>query len=232
MVFICAPYSFTGTGGSGCPKAAKFWYIFNAHGENGPSIDARTAEITNLLKAWGSGDEAALARLTERVYPELRLMALRYMKNEAQGNTLQATALVHEVYLRLVDVTNVDWQTRAQFFAIAAQMMRRILVDAARAHGSRRRGGIPSKVNLDESAVLSPAPDRSILALDEALTAFSQVAPRQAKVVEMHYFGGLTEEQIVAALKISPRTARRDWHFAKAWLLRELSHTIGKPSGP
>jgi len=190
----------------------------------------RTAEITNLLKAWGGGDEAALARLAEHVYPELRLMARRYMKHKAQGNTLQTTALVHEVYLRLVDITNVDWQARAQFFAIAAQLMRRILVDAARSHGSRRRDGIPAKVNLDETAVLSPAPDRSILALDEALIAFSQVAPRQAKVVELRYFGGLTEEEIVAALKISPRTARRDWHFAKAWLLRELSHTI--PSGP
>src|SRR5262245_59826987 len=159
-------------------------------------------------------------------------MALRYMKNEAQGNTLQATALVHEVYLRLVDVTSVEWQARAQFFAIAAQMMRRILVDAARTHGSRRRGGIPCKVNLDESAVLSPSPDRSILALDEALTAFSQVAPRQAKVVDLCYFGGLTEEEDRGGPGyISARTARRDWHFAKAWLLRELSHTIEKPSG-
>lgn len=183
------------------------------------------------MKAWGGGDEAALGRLAEHVYPELRLMARRYMKNEAPGNTLQATALVHEVYLRLVDVTNVDWQARAQFFAIAAQMMRRILVDIARTHGSRRRGGIPSKVNLDDSAVLSPAPDRSILAVDEALTAFALVAPRQAKVVELRYFGGLTEEEIVASLNISPRTARRDWHFAKAWLLRELSHTTGKSSG-
>jgi RNA polymerase sigma factor (TIGR02999 family) len=169
-------------------------------GERRP-IDARTAEITNLLKAWGSGDEAALARIREHVYPEMRLMARRYMKNEAQGNTLQATALVHEVYLRLVDVTNVEWQARAQFFAIAAQIMRRILVDAARGRGSRRRDGTPPKVNLDESAVLSTAPDRSILALDEGLTAFSRMAPRQAKVVELRYFGGLTEEEIVAALK-------------------------------
>jgi RNA polymerase sigma factor (TIGR02999 family) len=178
------------------------------------------------LKAWGSGDEAALARLTEHVYPELRLMARRYMKDQAQGNTLQATALVHEVYLRLVDVTNVEWQARAQFFAIAAQMMRRILVDAARSRGSRRLGGIPAKVNLDESAVLSPAPDPSILAVDEALTALSRVAPRQAKAVELRYFGGLTEEEIVAALNISPRTARRDWRLARAWLVRELRHTI------
>ena len=158
-------------------------------------------------------------------------MARRYMRNETQGNTLQATALVHEVYLRLVDVANVEWQARAQFFAIAAQMMRRILVDAARRRGSRRRDGMPLKVNLDESAVLSPAAERSILAIDDALTAFSQMAPRQAKVVELRYFGGLTEEEIVTALKISPRTVRRDWDLAKAWLARELSHTTQKSSG-
>ena len=158
-------------------------------------------------------------------------MARRYMKNEAKGNTLQATALVHEVYLRLVDVANVEWQARAQFFAVAAQMMRRILVDAARTRGSRRSDGIPLKVNLDESAVLLPATERSILALDEALTAFSQIAPRQAQVVELRYFGGLTEEEIEAAMKISLRTIRRDWDFAKSWLLRELNHTTGKPSG-
>ena len=191
--------------------------------EHGQSIDTRTEEITCLLKAWGSGDKAALGRLAECVYPELRRMARRYMKDEAQGNSLQATALVHEVYLRLVDVDSVEWRGRAQFFAIAAQMMRRVLVDAARAHGSRRRGGAPAKVNLDDSAVLSPSPDRSILAADEALTAFSRLAPRQAKVVELRYFGGLSEEEIVSALEISARTLRRDWTFAKAWLARELS---------
>src|SRR5260370_12974589 len=111
-------------------------------------------------------------------------------------------------------------------------MMRRILVDAARTRGSRRGGGIPPKVNLDDSAILSPAPDRSILALDEALTAFSQVAPRQARVVELRYFGGLTEEEIVAVLKISPRTVERDWALANAWLLRSFRHTLGRPSGP
>ena len=197
--------------------------IFCAHREKGLSIDARATEITTLLKAWGSGDETALDRLAEHVYPELLRIARRYMKNEGQGNTLQATALVNEVYLRLVDVTKVEWQARAQFFSMAAQMMRRILVDAARARGSEKRGGITPKVNIDEIAVVSPAPDRSILALDDALTAFSQVAPRQAKVVELRYFGGLTEEEIVATLKISPRTVRRDWDLAKAWLLRELS---------
>jgi len=206
-------------------------FVYFLYGENEVSIEGRTQEITHLLKAWGSGDEAALVRLTEHVYPELRRMALQYMKNEAQANTLQATALVHEVYLRLVNVTEVEWQARAQFFAVTAQMMRRILVDAARARGCHKRGGIAPKLNIDETAVLSRAPDRSILALDEALTAFSHVAPRQAKVVELRYFGGLTEEEIVAALKISPRTVRRDWHLAKAWLLRELSHKNGENVG-
>jgi RNA polymerase sigma factor (TIGR02999 family) len=166
------------------------------------------------------------------VYPELRNMARRYVKNERHANTLQATALVNEVYLRLVDVTKVEWRERAQFFAMAAQMMRRILVDAARARGSHKRGGMAAKVNIDETAVLSPVPDQSILALDEALTAFSRVAPRQAKVVELRYFGGLTEEEIVEALKISPRTVRRDWDLARAWLLRELSHPIQELSEP
>jgi RNA polymerase sigma factor (TIGR02999 family) len=185
-----------------------------------------SVEITRLLKAWGDGDEAALTLLAERVYPELRIMARRYMKDERQADTLQTTALVHEVYLRLVDVTKVRWEERAQFFAMAAQMMRRILVDAARARGADKRGGGVPKVNFDETAILSSEPERCILALDDALTAFSQVAPRQAKVVEMRYFGGLSEEEIVAALKISPRTVRRDWELAKAWLLRELSHRI------
>ena len=206
------------------------WYIFHsAHGENGLSIGVPSAEITSLLKAWSTGDQAALAQLAERVYPELRVMARRYMKNERQANTLQATALVHEVYLRLIDVTKVEWQERAQFFSMAAQMMRRILVDAARARGANRRGGDVLKVNLDEAALVSSLPNRSILALDEALSEFSKLAPRQAKVVELRYFGGLTEEEIAAALKTSPRTVRRDWDLAKAWLLRELSHRMEQP---
>jgi RNA polymerase sigma factor (TIGR02999 family) len=207
-------------------------YFFLPSGRTGLSIDTPSREITNLLNAWSSGDEGALGRLAEQVYPELRLMARRYMRDQRQGNTLQPTALVHEVFVRMVDVTKVEWRQRAQFFALAAQMMRRILVDEARARGSLKRGGMAIKVNLDETTILPPAPDRSILALDEALTAFSQVAPRQAKVVELRYFGGLSEEEIVTALNISPRTARRDWQFARAWLLRELGHTMGKPSGP
>ena len=179
-------------------------------------------EITTLLKAWGGGDQAALDRLAERVYGELRALARWHMKNERPDNTLQTTALVHEVYVRLVDTSKIEWHERAQFFAMAAQMMRRILVDAARARRSQKRGGMAVKVDLDETAVLSPGRDRSILALDEALAEFSQVAPRQAKVVELRYFGGLTEEEIVAVLNVSPRTVRRDWDLARAWLLREL----------
>jgi RNA polymerase sigma factor (TIGR02999 family) len=182
-----------------------------------------SAEVTGLLKAWSGGDSAALDRLASVVYKELRRIARRYMKNEQPGNTLQTTALVNEVYLRLVDVQNVDWQHRAQFFAISAQMMQRVLVDAARARGSSKRGGGAVKVNIDETAVVAPEPDASVMALDEALEAFSRVAPRQAKVVELRYFGGLTEDEIVQVLGISPRTVRRDWDFAKAWLMRELN---------
>lgn len=187
-------------------------------------MDTSTAGITILLKAWSGGDQAAFARLAERVYPELRRMARRYMKDERQAHTLQSTALVHEAYLRLVDAAEVDWRDRAQFFAMVAQMMRRILVDAARARDAQKRGGDLLKVALDESAILSDAPERSIVDVDEALTAFSKIAPRQARVVELRYFGGLTEEEIVAALGISLRTVRRDWDFAKAWLLREFDH--------
>src|SRR6202453_2855548 len=138
-------------------------------------MNERSAQVTNLLKAWSSGEEAALARLAEHVYPELRLIARRYLRNEAKGNTLQTTALVHEVYLRLVDVSSVDWQARAQFFSMAAQMMRRILVDAARARGSQKRGGMAPITNLDETAGVSPAPDTASVALDDVLTAFSQL---------------------------------------------------------
>jgi RNA polymerase sigma factor (TIGR02999 family) len=181
-----------------------------------------STEITKLLQAWSGGDAAALDRLAEQVYSELRAMARRYMKNERPDHTLQTTALVHEVYLRLVGEAKVEWRERAQFFAMAAKMMRRILVDAARARKSQKRGGMAVRVNFDETALVS-ASGQPILALDEALTSFSQVAPRQAQVVELRYFGGLTEEEIVEALNISPRTVRRDWDFARAWLLRELN---------
>jgi RNA polymerase sigma factor (TIGR02999 family) len=179
-------------------------------------------EITDLLNAWSGGDEAALQQLSDHVYAELRLMARRHMRNERPGNTLQTTALVHEVYLRLVGVTRVESQQRAQFFAMAARMMRRILVDAARARTSHKRGAREVRADFNEGAVVSPQPDRAMLALDDALAAFAQIAPRQAKVVELRYFGGLKEEEIVEVLKVSPRTVRRDWEFARVWLAREL----------
>ena len=184
---------------------------------------AGSAEVTCLLKAWSTGDEAALKQLTSLVHAELHRIARRYMRNERAGNTLQATALVNEVYLRLIDVKNVEWQHRAQFFAISAQIMRNILVDAARARGSQKRGGEVVKVNMDDTPLLAPEPEVFILALDEALAAFSEVAPRQAKVVELRYFGGMSEEETAEVLKTSPRTVRRDWQFAKAWLQRELT---------
>ena len=182
-----------------------------------------SAEITGLLRAWHDGDKGALDVLTVKLYDELRRMARRHMRNERAGNTMQTTALVNEAYLRLVDVKNVDWEHRAQFFAVSAQIMRRILVDAARARGSHKRGGGVVKVNVEDTAVLSPERDHSVLALNDALDALAQLAPRQAKVVEMRYFGGLNVEEIVEVLKISPRTVERDWDFAKAWLMREVA---------
>ena len=149
-------------------------------------------------------------------------MARRHTKNERQGNTLQTNALVNEVYLHLVDVTKVEWQQRAQFFAMAAQMMRRILVDAARARASHKRGAGAVHVNFDEIALVSPEPDRSMVALDDALAAFAQIAPRQAQVVELRYFGGLSVPETAEALNVSEMTVKRDWAVARAWLRGEL----------
>jgi len=145
------------------------------------------------------------------------------MRNVRRDNTLQTTVLVNEVYLKLVDVHNIDWQHRAQFFALTAQMMRRILVDAARANGSHKRGGGMAHVSIDDAQVLSPEPGEFILALNDALDRLSQLAPRQGRVVELRYFGGMSEEETAQTLSTSPRTVRRDWQFAKAWLQRELS---------
>jgi RNA polymerase sigma factor (TIGR02999 family) len=184
---------------------------------------AGSEEITGLLKAWGNGDRSALDRLTDLLHRELRRIARRYMKDEKPGNTLQTTALVNELYLRLIDVKNVDWECRGQFFGIAAQVMRRILVDAARSRGAEKRGAGAGKLNIDQALVISPEPDRFILALHEALEDLSKIAPRQAKVVELRYFGGLTEDETAEAMNTSPRTVRRDWQFAKAWLMRAVN---------
>jgi RNA polymerase sigma factor (TIGR02999 family) len=149
------------------------------------------------------------------------------MRDERPGNTLQTTALVNELYLRLVDLKNVDWECRGQFFAIAAQVMRRILVDAARSRGAQKRGAAAEKIDLDEVLIASPEPDLFILALHDALEAMTKIAPRQAKVVELRYFGGLTEDETAEAMQSSPRTVRRDWQFAKAWLMRDINRAIG-----
>jgi RNA polymerase sigma factor (TIGR02999 family) len=185
-------------------------------------------EITALLKAWGSGDAAALDQLTPLVYEELRRLARRYMRNERAGNTLQTTALVNEAYLRLVDAKRVGWQDRAHFFAVSAQMMRRILVDAARARGSAKRGGQAKRVNhsnsfnLDEIPDVSTGRDRELVAIDDALNTLAEMDPRKARVIELRFFGGLSVEETAEILKISPQTVMRDWKLAKAWLTREL----------
>ncbi len=185
-----------------------------------------SAEVTRLLKAWGAGDGTALDRLIPKVYAELRRLARRYMRKEREGITLQTTALVNEVYLRLVDVKNVGWQGRAHFFAVAAQMMRRILVDAARVRARRigraRSVDHSTAPNLDQIPDVSPARDRELVAVDEALEVLAQMDPRKARVVELRFFGGLSVEQTAEVLKLSPQSVMRDWKLAKAWLAREL----------
>jgi RNA polymerase sigma factor (TIGR02999 family) len=179
-------------------------------------------EITFLLRAWKDGDPVAFDRLAAIVYDDLLRMARRHMQNERDGNTLQTTALVNEAYLRLVNVQNDGWRDRAQFFALSAQVMRRILVDAARARGAHKRGAGAAKVNVDEAPILAPEQDDCVLALHDALEEFAKLAPRQARVVELRYFGGMSVEEISEAMEISPRTVERDWDFAKAWLKKEL----------
>jgi len=184
---------------------------------------AKSTEIAELLRAWSDGDEDARDRLAAKVYDELHRIARRYMKDERARATLQTTALVNEVYLRLAAAKNIDWEHRGQFFSISAQMMRRVLVDAARARGSAKRGAGVVKVNVDEAANLSPESDASVIALHEALDALAKMAPRQAQVVELRYFGGLSVAETVEVMKVSERTVMRDWDFAKAWLTRELN---------
>ena len=179
-------------------------------------------EVTQLLKAWGAGDENALQRLTPVVENELHRIAHRCMAGEKTDHILQTTALVNEVYLRLVDVHAVEWQDRAHFFAISARMMRRILTDFARARNYQKRGAGAVQVSLDEALVVSPEKGADIMALDEALTEFAKLYPRQSQVVELRFFGGLEVNEAAEALKISPETVKRDWRFAKSWLLRAL----------
>jgi len=181
-------------------------------------------EVTRLLQAWKAGDEGALERLMPLVYDELHRLARRYMAGEQTGHPLQTTALVHEVYLRLVDANTIDWQNRAHFYAICARLMRRILIDFARSRNYQKRGPNFAHIQLEEAATLSASVGSELLAVDEALKQLATIDTRKSEVVEMRFFGGLTVEEIAASLSVSPETVMRDWKLAKAWLQRELSH--------
>ncbi len=181
-----------------------------------------SSEITSLLHAWRRGDQLALEQLTPVVYQELHRMARHYMAREREGHTLQTTALINEVYLRLVKVKEVEWQDRAHFFAVSAQLMRRILTDFARSHQYQKRGGGAIHVSIDEAHTLSPQPGVDLVALEQALTRLGQTDARKSKVVELRFFGGMTVEETAEVLHISSETVMRDWSMARAWLLREL----------
>lgn len=187
------------------------------------SNDAQTSETTQLLRAWAEGDRGALERLTPRVYRTLRRIAGYQLKNERAGNSMQATALVHEAYLELIDVTNVDWQHRAHFFAVSAEIMRHILIDRARKRIAAKRGAAAERVNLDELPDLSGGRAKELIALDDALNALATNDARKARVVELRFFGGLSVDETAAVLAVSPETVMRDWKFARSWLHAELA---------
>src|SRR5215510_1256057 len=186
-------------------------------------------DITQLLLAWSEGDQAALEQLTPLVYRELRRLAKGYLRQESPGHILQTTALINEAYLRLIDWKDVRWQNRAHFFGVAAQLMRRILVDFARARQQDKRGGAMRQVSLNEAAVVSVERRAELIALDEALDRLAAIDQRRSRMVELRFFGGLSEEETAEALKVSPRTVRREWSLARAWLRRELMR--GEPGG-
>jgi RNA polymerase sigma factor (TIGR02999 family) len=180
-----------------------------------------TNDLSKLLRAWSAGDQSALNSLTPIVHDELRRLAHRYMERERPGHTLQTTALVNEAYMRLVDYKRMKWQDRAHFFAVSAQVMRRILVDHARTHNIKRGRGV-QHVTLDDVAVVAQDRTSDLVALDEALNELARVDPRKVQIIEMRFFGGLSAEDTAEVLKISPGTVRRDWSIAKLWLYREL----------
>jgi RNA polymerase sigma factor (TIGR02999 family) len=191
-----------------------------------------THEVTALLRAWSAGDADALNELMPRVARELRRLARRYMARERRDHTLQPTALINEAYVRLIDCHDVRWQDRAHFFAISARVMRRILVDHARARGYQKRGGGAQRVPLSMAAGVPSDRPAEIVALDDALRAFALIDVRRAQVVELRYFGGLTVEETAEVIGISPETVMRDWKSAKLWLRRQLQRSNGEQSGP
>jgi RNA polymerase sigma factor (TIGR02999 family) len=184
-------------------------------------------EITRLLLAWRNGNQEALESLTPLVYGELRRLARRHMRGERVNHTLQTTALVHEAYLKLIDSSQVQWQDRAHFFAVASQLMRRILVDFARSRKNLKRGGDAIQISFSAALEISQKPDADLMTLDDALNSLARLDPRQSRVVELRFFGGLSVEETAEALKVSPETVKRDWRLAKVWLLRELGRGGG-----
>jgi RNA polymerase sigma factor (TIGR02999 family) len=202
--------------------------------DNGPSPPAEPAdstdfsasathEMTHLLRAWSSGDKNALPRLVEASYAELQKIAYVCLRGERINQSMQANSLVHDAYLRLVDINALNWRDRAHFFAMAARVMRRILVEHARSRACVMHGGHLQRVNFDEALIVSPAADRTLARLDDALCALAEFDHRKAQVVEMRYFGGLTADEIASVLGISHQSVNRDWTLAKAWLAREMS---------
>ncbi len=192
-------------------------------------MDSQVSETTQLLLAWADGDAGALDALVPRIYQELHRLAVNFMKREREEPILQATALVHEVYLKLIDVQNVALEGKAHFYAICAQMMRRILVDAARKRAASRHGGGLPRIHLDDVALLnlSQTNDKQLIALNDALDALAQGDPRKARVVELRYFGGLNVQDTAAVLKVSAETVTRDWRLARGWLLLQIRGADG-----
>lgn len=195
----------------------------NFETEGQPMVQQPSSEVTGLLRAWSRGDEDALARIVRLVYPELRDIARKCLSRERPHHTIQATALVHEAYLRLVDVKKVEWQDRAHFLAVGARVMRRVLVDYARARDCAKREGSSQHTPLNDALYMSTEPDPMVIQLHDALERLAEFDSRKAQVVEMRYFGGLTAEEIAAVLHISPQSVNRDWSLAKAWLVREMN---------
>jgi RNA polymerase sigma factor (TIGR02999 family) len=188
-------------------------------------MERGSAEVTELLQKWTNGEEQALDRLVPQIHRELRKLAASYLRRERLNHTLQPTALVNEAFLKLIDQRAVKWQNRAHFFGIAAQAMRRILVDHARAHAADKRGGGARRIPLEDAAMIGGTVDIDLLALDEALTRLAAIDPQQSRVVELRFFGGLTMEETAEVMHISPATVGREWRMAKAWLFAEISRT-------
>jgi RNA polymerase sigma factor (TIGR02999 family) len=192
--------------------------------------DSSNSDTTQLLRAWAAGDPQALQRLTPRVYRELRRVAAHLLQNERPGHTLQSADLVHEAYLRLVNAPELDWQHRAHFFAVAATLMRRILLDRARRKTAAKRGGKTQALNLDQALDVAQAEAREVVALNDALDALAEVDPRKARIVELRYFAGLSVKETAEVVQVSSDTVMRDWKLARAWLLTEIR--TGDAIGP